>query len=263
MGDIMINKYIIVAIASLLTGGIGSATSYLITKHVYQKRMDDTLKSMDEYTESCTKYANEMRKYAEEMYELHYGKTPPKELTLSELAELLKNTPKEKTSTIKKNNDDESDLSKLKGKSTIDDIVESYDMEKEKEVDEAIEDHIKNHQKTDYTQYAKVAHKYDSPEEVGVPVIELVTEWEFDNDCVTYDKERLNYYEEDDVLTDSEDRIIDNPEEYIGTEALLSFGSPDEENPNFIHVRNNRRFVDYEIERISDSYTHYVLGISE
>ena len=258
----MINKYIIAAIASLLTGGIGSAASYLITKNVYQKRMDDTMKSMDEYTESCTKYANEMRKYAEEMYELHYGEAPPKKLTLNEMADFLKNVLKE-TPVIKKDNDDESDLSKLKGKSTIDDIVVSYNIEKEKEVDETLEDHVKNHQKTDYTQYAKVAHKYDSPEEVGVPVIELVTEWEFDNDCITYDKERLNYYEDDDVLTDSEDHIIDNPEEYIGTEALLSFGSPDEENPNFIHVRNNRRFVDYEIERISDSYTHYVLGISD
>ena len=263
----MINKYFIVAISSLLTGGIGSAASHLITKHIYKKRMDDAMKSMDEYTTSCTAYANEMRKYAEDMYELHYGKEPPKDLSLKEMVEFLKKNKKESSiKTEEKKSDltmvdNDEGLSKLKGRSTIDDIVEIYNDEKEKEIDDAIEQQIKNHQKTDYTQYAKTAHKYDSPEEVGVPVIELITEWEFDNDCVTYDKERLNYYEDDDVVTDSEDRIIDNPEEYIGTEALLSFGSPDEENPNFIHVRNNRRFIDYEIERVSDSYTHYVLGI--
>lgn len=265
----MINKYFVVAVSSLLTGGIGSAASYFITRRVYKKRMDDAVKSMDEYTESCTKYANEMRKYAEDMYELYYGKEPPKDLSLSKMVDFLKKKKKEsskideekKSDSIVVDNDD--DLSKLKGRSTIDDIVEKYNDEKEKENDDAIEQYVKSHQKTDYTQYAKNAHKYDSPEEVGVPVIELITEWEFDNDCVTYDKERLNYYEDDDVVTDSEDRIMDNPEEYIGTEALLSFGSPDEENPNFIHVRNNRRFVDYEIERVSDSYTHYVLGIAD
>ena len=37
----MINKYFVVAVSSLLTGGIGSAASYFITRRVYKKRMDD------------------------------------------------------------------------------------------------------------------------------------------------------------------------------------------------------------------------------
>ena len=86
----MINKYFVIAVSSLLTGGIGSAASYFITRRVYKKRMDDAVKSMDEYTESCTKYANEMRKYAEDMYELYYGKEPPKDLSLSEMVDFLK-----------------------------------------------------------------------------------------------------------------------------------------------------------------------------
>ena len=77
---------------------------------------------------------------------------------------------------------------------------------------------------------------------------------EYDNDHPEYDKQELKYFEADDVVCDDGDRLIDNPEELIGNEALFAFDAPDLEDPDIVYVRNNKTSVDYSIVRYEGSY---------
>ena len=147
----------------------------------------------------------------------------------------------------------------------IENIEEEYDSIEEAIVESELNDGVKDYfdqAMTDYTAYSKNKEAYEHPEEEpGVPIIELITQWEYDNEALSNDKRNLTYFEDDDTLCDEDDEIIDNPAQYIGEEALTAFGSPDEDEENIIHVRNNSRSCDYEIERIKDSYQRQVLGI--
>ena len=258
----------------LFSNAACSAATFFITRRTYKKRMQTELDQMGEYSSECLKYAEEMKKYASDMYELHYGKEAPKEIGFKDMVKFLKeNATDIKDKKVAENsyfNDSENahgkdipiksrdtNINRLKGVSSIDDIVESYtDVQEaiqEKELETGLTDIHKA--MTDYTKFSENPEKYEHPsEEIGMPAFEIITGFEYSYDKSDYTKEYLTYYPEDDIVADENGVWIDNPEELIGEKVLLTFDSPDNEEPNIVYVRNNRRGIDYEIER---RFGHY------
>ena len=84
--------------------------------------------------------------------------------------------------------------------------------------------------------------------------IELFSEERDDHDkCTIY------YYEDDDTLTDENEEIIQDVYSTVG-DALGCFGERSND-PEVVYVRNERLSIDYEVIRLSKSYSETVLGI--
>ena len=69
----------------------------------------------------------------------------------------------------------------------------------------------------------------------------------------------LLYFEDDDVLTDEDDKPIEEAEYLIG-DALDHFGDKSN-NKDIVYVYNPSNQTGYEIQRIHDSFQHDVLGV--
>ena len=69
-------------------------------------------------------------------------------------------------------------------------------------------------------------------------------------DLPDYGKFELTYYA-DGVLADSDDEIVDDVDDVVGEESLLTFGTYEEDS---VHVRNDRLKADYEILRDHRDY---------
>jgi len=85
----------------------------------------------------------------------------------------------------------------------------------------------------------------------------------FEQETLHFDKVTLLYYAKDDVVTETDEEVVSNPEELIGVEALVRFGADTLEDPDTVHVRNEILSIDYEIIRIDKSYSEEVLGIND
>ena len=82
------------------------------------------------------------------------------------------------------------------------------------------------------------------------------------NEYQDFSKNTLTFYEEDGVLCDENDQVIHTPDEYIGSDALESFGEGSDD-ANVVYVRNLRKHSDYEVVRDPGSYEEKVLGFPD
>lgn len=89
----------------------------------------------------------------------------------------------------------------------------------------------------------------------------LISHEEFHNTETEWDKSSIMYYEDDDVLTDENDRPVDDIEYLIGEKHLDFFGLRSGGDKNQVFVRNPQISTDYEVTRHAGSYTETVLGI--
>ena len=69
------------------------------------------------------------------------------------------------------------------------------------------------------------------------------------------EKASLTFYEGDEILTDDDDKIINNIDELIGYSNIDYFNRYD---VDVIHVRNERLSIDYEVVRDTRSYSDYI-----
>lgn len=83
----------------------------------------------------------------------------------------------------------------------------------------------------------------------------LITEEEFSNERLHYDKETLWYYLEDKVLCYDDEGLVDDSVDLIGDETL-DFINEDQT----IYIRNDRMGSDFEIICLRKSYQVEVLG---
>lgn len=83
----------------------------------------------------------------------------------------------------------------------------------------------------------------------------------FNEEMKHYDKVSLQYYNEDDTLTDETDEVINDLITLIGDHALVCFGDSDSNDPDVVYIRNDQLGIDYEIVRLDKSYVETVLGI--
>lgn len=91
---------------------------------------------------------------------------------------------------------------------------------------------------------------------------DVITVDSFENDFEEFSKETLTYYEEDGVLADDRDEVIVDYIDYVGENALDSFGEGSED-PNLVYVRNYDKEVDFEIVKDESSYQKEVLGYND
>jgi len=89
----------------------------------------------------------------------------------------------------------------------------------------------------------------------------LISHDEFHNTETEWDKMSIMYYEDDDVLTDENDRPVNDVEYLIGEKHLDFFGLRSGGDKNQVFIRNPQLSTDYEVTRHSDAYTLVVLGI--
>lgn len=128
--------------------------------------------------------------------------------------------------------------------------------------DDFIEERINYNKVADYTKENKVAFG-ETPEGLkqreGETPPYVISDIEMYNDMLEYDKVTLSYYEGDDTLSDDDDFIIADVDAIIGTANLESFGVSCED-PDMLHIRNERLGSDYEIIRTPSSYADIVLN---
>ena len=253
-------------ISFLLGAGIGTGISFIFLKKKYEKKADAEIAEMRELMHQYKKYGREMKEYADEMYESVTGKeVPNKGFTDDEIRDYISFNEKKAKNNSKKeiniiNLQRHTDINRRKDDEPIEEVEKMYEDIQEAILDDELSDYEKA--MTDYTQYSKDKSAYEHPEdEIGMPRIELITEFEYDHDNTGFDKQELSYYEGDDVLCNEHDIPIDNPEELVGNEALFAFDSPDESDPDLVHVRNNKTGVDYRITRYEGTFAE-VAGIN-
>ena len=75
-----------------------------------------------------------------------------------------------------------------------------------------------------------------------------------------WDSLSISYFEEDDVLMDTDEKPIDNVEKLIGRANLSRFGEISGD-PNILYVRNEAIRTDFEIAKEEGSYSKTVMGI--
>lgn len=90
----------------------------------------------------------------------------------------------------------------------------------------------------------------------------IITKEEFFENEDELPQINLTYYRGDDVLTDEEDRTIDNADGLIGNENLQKFGYGSKDR-NVLYVRNPKIGSEYEIVHSHGKYSVEVLGFSE
>lgn len=84
---------------------------------------------------------------------------------------------------------------------------------------------------------------------------------EFDENEEEYDQVVLTYYEEDQVITGEDDEPITNWREVVGHDNL-KFGQGSDD-PDVVHIRNDRLTTHYQVFLIESSYAREVLGLDE
>lgn len=106
-----------------------------------------------------------------------------------------------------------------------------------------------------YEQISREANQRDR--DVDAP--HIISYEEFNEEMTHYDKLSISFYEDDEVLVDENEEVIVDPVSVVGEEALQSFGVLSED-PEVVYVRNDRLSIDYEIIRLSKSYSETVQG---
>jgi hypothetical protein len=90
----------------------------------------------------------------------------------------------------------------------------------------------------------------------------VITKEEFDDNETDYEQATLTYYAGDDVVTDQQDKTIDEPDPIVGPENTLRFGHGSGD-PNVVYIRNNRLKIDIELVHSPGKYTKEVLGFDD
>lgn len=85
---------------------------------------------------------------------------------------------------------------------------------------------------------------------------------EFMDEHEEYDKHTLTYFESDETLIDSSEKIIPEVEATVGVDPLTMFGRFSKDK-NIVYVRNERLEMDYEVCLDERSYTEAIAGFRE
>lgn len=87
-----------------------------------------------------------------------------------------------------------------------------------------------------------------------------ITSLEFAENETGYDQVSVTWYSEDNVLTSSDDDSLVDDHKCVGDHNLELFGTG--QDPNIVHVRNDRLKVDYEVARHQGKFAHAVHGFT-
>lgn len=90
----------------------------------------------------------------------------------------------------------------------------------------------------------------------------VISQNEFVGADLEYDQRTITYYEEEDILTDEQDKPFLDVENVVGVENLTKFGKGTRDN-NIVYIRNDSLAVDFEVIRSKGNYAKDVLGVIE
>lgn len=90
----------------------------------------------------------------------------------------------------------------------------------------------------------------------------VITIDEFMEDDPEYEKVSVTYFDGDQILSDSQDKVIPEVEEIIGHDALTKFGLFSKDK-NIVYVRNERIKTDFEVALDQRSFTEAIAGFRE
>jgi hypothetical protein len=90
----------------------------------------------------------------------------------------------------------------------------------------------------------------------------IITQDQFMANENGYEQATLTFYAKGGVLTDQRDEAIDNAVDVVGDLFLVNFGEGSSD-PNVVHVRNDKLYMDFEIVRSERSYNEDVLGLED
>lgn len=88
----------------------------------------------------------------------------------------------------------------------------------------------------------------------------IITHDEYYAGDLEYENSSLTYYEQDDTLTDDQDKPIRDIEKTIGEDHLVRFGHGSRDR-NIVYIRNDRLGMDFEVVKSTGSYVEEVLGM--
>jgi len=171
----------------------------------------------------------------------------------------------------------------------IDSVKESLGMNFKKAVDENYEK-IHEQNAKDRVEHVKLAEVYTNPNRVRYNSISEEVDYETSDEAYGdksvnpikynmtkpyiidindfmdthphYDKITLQYYVEDDTLSDEREEIIADPIAIVGEGTLLNFGGARlDSDPDVLYVRNENIISDFEVICIPASYSETILGM--
>ena len=254
-------------IAYLAVGlALGAATAWLFSKQYYTKREEQNISSVKDM------YATKIKKLQDDAKESREGEKQAVVALLEVHNELsyLKNQmgiPEDiskeepKTSTKIK---EELEKAKDEAESMAHDL--GYSTENVEKEDEYPEDFPEDDPDEEFDPL--MDEEYEEPRiEASEDYAELlegedpfvIPEGMFRDAMMKGGTYALLYFEDDDVLTDEDDKPIEEAEYLIG-DALDHFGDKSN-NKDIVYVYNPSNQTGYEIQRIHDSFQHDVLGV--
>lgn len=123
---------------------------------------------------------------------------------------------------------------------------------------------VLNDKKEDTEKYEELTKEYsgdaekvieESVSEENISKAAYIISMEDYKEVNSYEKKSLNYYTEDEVLTDDEDNVIEDIDGTIGNYAISCLETYDDE---VIYIRNEKISVDYEVVKVHESFSEYV-----
>lgn len=146
------------------------------------------------------------------------------------------------------------EFEKAKEELREEEIEEVTELIKELEYDDIGEDLEKDFETTNYLSNRDKSKPY------------LISVDEFQEQHVVgddaHDKYTFRYFSDGVVADDDTDRVLDNHEEFMGTEFQDRFGFLSE-SKEVVYVRNENNQVDYEIVKDDQTYTEYMSGYND
>lgn len=177
---------------------------------------------------------------------------------ISEANDILSDINKNTEKTENKENMGKRKRRKIKG--SIEDAEPKVDYEKHFRYNkkEDLKELVKRYNGEEVTEVEERLTQATDPD--APMIVDIQEAFELIN-SLHYNHVVLNYYQEDDILTTSDDKPLpSNYESLLGPDALVSFVPG---TVNTIYVKNPKTTVVYEINYFDGSYNLLVLGIDE
>lgn len=122
------------------------------------------------------------------------------------------------------------------------------------------EHHVEDPEGEEVEDIRLVGYSWDDRKKNGKPY--LISEKEFYETKTEWDKLSITYFEGDDVLTDTDDKPVDDIDYLIG-EVHLDFFGLRATDKNQVFVRCPQISTDYEVTRNLSTYTSVILNLQE
>lgn len=131
----------------------------------------------------------------------------------------------------------------------------SGDIEASKAMADVVE--VERDEEEDYEEYEQKSYASNQYKKENPYVISIE---EFSEEMDHYDKVTVYFYEDDEVLADENEEVITDMDGTVGRDNMGFFGEGSND-PEVVYIRNEKLEIDYEVIRLSKSYSETVLGM--